>query len=261
MTKRDALPADGLRFLRDLWHAGGTGGLNWHLHAYYRRAQWQDTTAQLELFLNQLTPGSSQLLLIGASAGWMMPPSWLQRFKHIDTYDIDPLASRLFDWRHGKALRTRGIRVQHHRQDALRTLGDVLQQHPEACVWFDNLLGQHRFRVRDEVQAEQEIAALKESLQGRNWGSVHDLYSGPTHDMRWTPRIASLTRAGVDNSRIDSQHTQALLQEVGAKDVWVDHLTAQVFPQHTTTTLIPWAFKDRYCHWLQAGWVTPNRIT
>ena len=248
-------------FVRDLWHAGGTGGLNWHVHAYYTQGRWQDTTAQLETFLNQLTPGSSHLLLIGASAGWMMPPSWLLRFKHIDAYDIDPLASRLFDWRHGKSLRARGLSVQHHRQDALRTLGDVLNQFPDACVWFDNLLGQHRFRVGDEVMAEQEIAALKEKLQVRHWGSVHDLFSGPTHDMQWTPRIASLTRAGVKNSRIDNLQTQALLHEVGAKDVWVDHLTSEVFPQNTTTTLIPWAFKDHHCHWLQAGWVTPTRIS
>jgi len=261
MTKRHALPARALRFLRDLWHAGGTGGLSWHVHACCTRVPWQATVAQLESVLNQFTPGSSHLLLIGASAGWMLPSSWLQSFKHIDAYDIDPLASRLFDWRHGHMLRSQGICVQHHRQDALHTLSELLNRHPQACVWFDNLLGQHRYRVRDEVQAEQDIAALKEKLQGRHWGSVHDLYSGPTHDMQWTRRIAALTRAGVDNSRIDSQHAQDLLREVGAKGVWVDHLTCQVFPQNTTTTLIPWAFKDRYCHWLQVGWVAPTPAT
>jgi hypothetical protein len=110
--------------------------------------------------------------------------------------------------------------------------------------------------VRDEVRAEQDLAALKDTLQGRPWGSVHDLYSGPTADsISWTPRITTLTRAGVDNSRIDSPYTQALLREVGATDVWVDHLTAHVFPQGTATTLIPWAFKHHHCHWLQAGWV------
>lgn len=245
-------------FVRDLWHAGGTGGLNWHVHAYYTRAQWQATVAQLEDFLNRVRPGSTHLLLIGASAGWMMPPGWLQRFKRIDAYDIDPLAAHLFDWRHGKTLRAQGITVQHHRQEALLQLHDVLPRHPQACVWFDNVLGQHRYRVRDEVRAEQDLAALKDTLQGRHWGSVHDLYSGPTQDNRaWMSRIAALTRAGVDNSHIDSQHTQTLLHEVGAKDVWVDHLTAQVFPPGTATTLMPWAFKDQYCHWLQAGWVTP----
>ena len=243
-------------FVRDLWHAGGTGGLNWHAHAFYTYAQWQATVAQLEAFLHQVSPRSAHLLLIGASAGWMMPPSWLQRFKRIDAYDIDPLAARLFDWRHGKTLRAQGIDLQHHRQDALLTLRDVLQRHPNACVWFDNLLGQHRYRVRDEVQTEQELAALKETLHGRHWGSVHDLYSGQTQDTQWLSRIASLTRTGVDNSHIDSQLSQTLLREVGAKGVWADHLTAQVFPSGTATMLIPWAFKNQYCHWLQAGWVS-----
>ena len=244
---------------RDLWHAGGTGGLNWHVHAYATRSQWLGTIAEMDRFLQRIRPNTKELVLIGASAGWMMPPNWLARFDRIDAYDIDPLAAHLFRWRHGQSLRAQGIELVMHRQDALTSLPELLQRHPQACLWFDNLLGQHRYRVRDEVRAEQEIAALKHQLHGRSWGSVHDLYSGPTQDMAWAVRIKSLTRDGVDASQLDNQQAQALLQDVGAKDVWSDHLSTQVFPPGTATTLIPWPFKDQHCHWLQAGWVAPTR--
>ena len=240
---------------RDLWHAGGTGGLNWHVHAYASSSKWLGTSSEIERFLQQVRPNAKDLVLVGASAGWMMPPSWLARFERIDAYDIDPLAAHLFRWRHGKVLRTHGVALHMHRQDALASLPKLLQRHPDACLWFDNLLGQHRYRVRDEVQAEQEITALKHQLKDRSWGSVHDLYSGPTQHMAWADRITPLTRAGVDAGQLDSRQAQVLLQDVGAKDVWSDHLTTGVFPPGTATTLIPWPFKDHHCHWLQAGWV------
>jgi hypothetical protein len=249
-----------LGLLGDLWHAGGTGGLNWHVHAYSASRAWLGTISEIARFLQQVQPQAHELVLVGASAGWMMPPSWLSRFDRIDAYDIDPLAARLFRWRHGESLRAHGIALHMHRQDALASLPELLQRHPRACLWFDNLLGQHRYRVRDEARAEQEITDLKHQLQGRNWGSVHDLYSGPTQHMAWADRITTLTRAGVDAGQLNSQQAQTLLQDVGAKDVWSDHLTSQVFAPGTPTTLIPWRFKDHHCHWLQAGWVQGRKL-
>ena len=55
-------------WLRDLIHAGGTGGLNWHLHAYYSCQRWQPTVQLIEQFLAQVTPSSDHLVLIGGSA-------------------------------------------------------------------------------------------------------------------------------------------------------------------------------------------------
>ena len=153
--------------LRDLLNAGGTGGLNWHVHAHYAQARWQPTLHLIEQFLANVTPQSEHLLLIGGSAGWMMPHSWLRRFKRIDAYDIDPLAQSLFNWRHGRALRHSNTQITHHRQDAMVHLPDILAQHPQASIWFDNMLGQHRYRIRNEVQVEQDLSALKTTLTGQ----------------------------------------------------------------------------------------------
>lgn len=243
-------------FLRDLIHAGGTGGLNWHVHAHYSRKRWQPTIQLIEEFLTPIKPHSDHLLLIGGSAGWMMPPSWLARFKRIDAFDIDPLAPWLFKWRHGRRLQMQGTEVIAHRQDALLTLPELLQQHPNACIWFDNVLGQHRYRLRDEARVERELAQLKTTLQGRHWGSLHDVLSGPTDGRLLPAGLSVWSHHTLAKQATDAAFSQKLLASVGAQEVWQDHLTAQVFSPNTQTTWMPWAFKPTYWHWLQAGWVS-----
>jgi hypothetical protein len=242
--------------IRDLIHAGGTGGLNWHVHAHYSRERWQPTVQLIDQFLAQVTPPSDHLVLIGGSAGWMMPSSWLARFKRIDAYDIDPLAHWLFNWRHGRRLQAQGIELEHHRLDALEVLPEILSAHASACIWFDNVLGQHRYRIRDEARVERELADLKTTLKGRHWGSLHDVWSGPT-DGRLLPAGLNVWSHHVTAKQgLDGAFSQKLLASVGAKDVWQDHLTGHVFGPHTQTTWMPWAFKANYWHWLQAGWVS-----
>jgi hypothetical protein len=233
-------------------HAGGTGGLNWHLHARQSLPLWQPTLREIEIFLLNLSIEERHLILIGGSAGWMMPTEWLARFERIDAYDIDPMASLLFGWRHGRHLRAQGITLQHHRLDALAHLDAILRQHPHACVWFDNLLGQHRYRVRDEAQVERDLSALRVTLSGRSWGSLHDVLSGPT-DGR-TPSDWRHDR--VQEKNLSGDFSQSLLRSVGASGVWQDHQTEHVLPVNTATVWIPWAFRPTHWHWLQAGWVS-----
>ncbi|NCW39445.1 MAG: hypothetical protein EBV79_04325, partial [Betaproteobacteria bacterium] len=55
-------------WLRDAWRAGGTGGLNWHLHAAASQARWHNTQQQIDRWLARVQPTQRQLLLIGGSA-------------------------------------------------------------------------------------------------------------------------------------------------------------------------------------------------
>ena len=187
-----------------------------------------------------------------------MPTQWLTQFTRIDAYDIDPLAQSLFNWRHGRALRHSNTLITHHRQDAMAHLPDVLAQHPQASIWFDNMLGQHRYRIRDEALVESELLALKSTLAGRDWGSVHDLLSGPTLITQSTDsRIQNLIQ-NVYPKDMDVTYNQSLVQSLQAQGIWFDHLTSHVFADDIPTTLIPWEFKTNYWHWLQAGWQTPR---
>ena len=242
--------------LRDLVDAGGTGGLNWHVHAFQSQKRWQPTVAHIEHFLVRCQPHHTHLLLMGCSAGWMMPTAWLTQFTQIDAYDIDPLAQRLFNWRHGRALRNSQTHITHHRQDAMEHLPELLAKHPQASIWFDNMLGQHRYRIRDEVQVEKDLRTLKTTLAGRDWGSLHDLLSGPTLATRARNLRLQDIRHNIYPRDMDAAFNQSLVQSLQAQGIWFDHLTSHVFADDAPTTLIPWEFKPHYWHWLQAGWVT-----
>jgi hypothetical protein len=271
VNRIDHHPLAGLAgWLRDLANAGGTGGLNWHVHAARSLSRWLPTRELIAQFLAQVQPTQTHLLLIGCSAGWMLPTPWLQRFKRIDIYDIDPLVPFLFGLRHGRTLKAQGIEVQHHRLDAIAHLPILLQNHPDSCLWFDNVLGQVGFRLGDEDMAERQLGQLKTMLKGRAWGSLHDVYSGPIDPALPTPGYDTMVLTRLDDLPEEQAQVslagqvmkhpdaaQALLTSLNATGVWHDHSTQTVFAVNTATTMIPWAFKPHYWHWLQAAWVKP----
>ena len=200
MSRIDHHPLAGLSsWLRDLANAGGTGGLNWHVHAARSLQRWLPTRELIAQFLTHVQPTQTHLLLIGCSAGWMLPTPWLQRFKRIDIYDIDPLVPFLFGLRHGRQLKALGIDVQHHRLDAIANLPALLKDHPDACLWFDNVLGQVGFRLGDEDMAERQLGQLKTLLKGRAWGSLHDMYSGAIDPAQPLPRLDTKVLTRLDD--------------------------------------------------------------
>lgn len=212
-------------------------------------------------WLDGTQPASSELLLIGGSAGWMMSSRWLQRFARVVLVDIDPYAPRLFRFNHGRAMNASGTVLQFERLDAMAALEPLLNRYPAASVFFDNVLGQHLYRVRDLEQAERELDQIATRLAGRDWGSVHDLFSGPVDPLRVpaSPQMqfdalrdaAGLTAAGLRDTPLHLK----LLAQVGGSGDWMDHLTSGVFPVDTPSRLIAWPFLPGYAHWLQAGWV------
>ena len=117
------------------------------------------------------------------------------------------------------------------------------------------MLGQHRYRVRDEVRTERELQALQQRLAGRTWGSVHDLYSGASALSLDEARFRQLQQRDIRADQVDAAFMQTLLLQSQAQGVWNDHCTAVVFPARTATWLMPWEFRPGYWHWLQAGWV------
>lgn len=239
-----------------------TGGLRWHWRAWLRRRYWSSTTRQISDWLASVPVRSSQLLLIGGSAGWMMSGRWLQRFERIHLVDLDPLAPLLFRMNHGSTLKSAGTTLSFTQMDGVAQLETLLAAHPQATVFFDNVLGQHRFRVSDLVQAEAELERIALRLQGRDWGSVHDLFSGPTDPMQRSPQAVMSFESGRDAAGLyveglrDIHLHRRLLEEVGGTPDWMDHLTTGIFPQGVPTRLMAWQFQSRYAHWLQAGWVS-----
>ena len=236
-----------------------TGGMAWHWLAWRSQARWAPTSNAIEQWLltnaqafkPNHTENQPSLLLIGASAGWMMSSHWLQKFARVDTFDIDPWASMLFKWRHGKALQASRTALHCHQCDALQDLNVLLSANPKACVFFDNVLGQLRFQnsASDWQQVERRLKQLKVQLKGREWGSLHDRMSGKT---------TQLIQANSDLPvRHPDWHDQQWLTHLDAQSPWLDHLTQDVFPNDLSVTDFAWNFSANYRHWLQAGWVRP----
>jgi len=242
-----------------------TGGFFWHWQAWRSQANWRPTVEALEDWLQLQTKdkSSDSLVIIGASAGWMMPTNWLCQFKEVHTFDIDPLAAPLFRWRHGQNLRRSGTALTCHTQNALSDLPSLLSDHSKACIFFDNVLGQLRFTDSEVQSTEKNISQIVKCLKGREWGSVHDRMSGPvskvlkldrgTNGAHGTHGLWPETSGHLDKS----DEAQKWLSQINAQSPWLDHLTDHVFDKTTAVHNFAWAFKPNYWHWLQAGWVKP----
>ena len=236
-----------------------TGGIAWHWLAWRSKARWAPTSHAIEqwLLLNAQAfkpvevQGQPSLLLIGASAGWMMSSQWLEQFARVDAYDIDSLAAVLFKWRHGAALKAADTELHCHTRDALQDLPSLLSSHPKACVFFDNVLGQWRFQnlATDWQLVERRLKQFKVLLKGREWGSIHDRMSGPTTNL--IQHISDLPIRHAD------WHDQKWLTQLDAQSPWLDHLTNAIFPAGLAVQDFAWNFSPNYRHWLQAGWVRP----
>ena len=231
-----------------------TGGLHWHWRAWRAESRWANTRAQIEDWLLAQPVASEHLILIGASAGWMMSSAWLSRYRSVQTWDIDPLAAPLFRWRHGATLKAHGVGLECLTGDALTQLPKLLREQPLASIFFDNVLGQLRFQNRHIAQTEKRLHAITQALRGRHWGSVHDHLSGPVL-RAWPAQGVPSAQSSVQGEAHDGLDTQNWLIAMGAQSPWLDHLTAAVFPPGTVLTHLAWPMKQRYWHWLQAGWV------
>ena len=242
---------------------GVSGGWLWHWRAWQAQVRWSATTQQIARWLGGVSPGSTELLLIGASGGWMMSSAWLQRFRSVRAFDLDRWSAPVFRYRHGVALQQSRTTLVYQQLDALRYLPQLLRTYPEAFVLFDNVLGQLRFVSNRLDAAEAQLHAITRLLRGREWASVHDAYSGrvgaatlaqgttPILGPLQTVRPRSVAGALPQFSTAERQWCA----QMGVQGAWLDHLTAGVFPAGTPIQHMAWPFSRDYRHWLQAAWV------
>ena len=130
-----------------------SGGLRWHWRAWRSQARWQGARDQIAQWLACVPTRRSELLVLGASAGWMLPSAWLSRFERVDLWDIDPWAPTLFARRHGAALQAAGVRWTYHRGDALADLPTLLQEHPKAAIFLTTCWASCAFMRRRALRA------------------------------------------------------------------------------------------------------------
>ena len=280
--KRYSLGRIALDWLKDALHAQETGGLSWHMSAWLSRKRWEPTQKSIDDFLMRHQVSQSELLLIGGSAGWMMSSSWLSQFKKIKVIDIDPLAPLFFYINHGKSLRKSGTAWEFERRDGIRELSLLIKEYPESFIWFDNVLGQQCFKLKDEDLVLRQLKHIKVILKNSHWGSIHDWLSGPVDEsLAQSPSTSCLSgnansiafgkTKDTENTDPNSlilnnqemrfdEGTQILLNQVNATGEWQDHLSAEVFSDYQSCQLFPWYFKPAYCHFLIASFIQPEEM-
>ncbi len=224
--------------------------LRWHLRGWRSQSRWAGTRAAIADWLAQAPEGHNDLLLFGASAGWMMDDAFLARFRRIDAIDFESASAPLFKFNHRRVIARHRIEVRFHDAEALSRLEEFLSMRPQALVLFDNLLGQYTLTCPNVAQAEATLSGLPARLAGRPWGSVHDAISGPGRALALAQEPAAMAlHAG------QPWPEESLLDAVGASGQWRDHLTRTVLPVSAQSRLLPWQLAPGYWHWLQAGWV------
>ena len=141
--------------------------------------RWRRTRSAIAQWLAQAPGGFDDLLLLGASAGWMMDDAFLGRFRRIDAIDFEWASSPLFRLRHAGVIVSRRIRVTFHRVEALDHLEQLLALRPQALVLFDNVLGQYTLTCRDIERAERTLSDLPRRRRGLTCAPLHYSLSAP----------------------------------------------------------------------------------
>ncbi|MCX8504023.1 MAG: hypothetical protein EBU34_08095 [Alphaproteobacteria bacterium] len=226
-----------------------SGGPVWHWRALWRQWRWAGFKSELAIHLEQWKPPSEHLLLMGPSAGWCLPSSFLTRFKFIDAVDIDPLAPALFRFNHGLALARAGTSLTFHKMNLFKAFDSILEAYSEHAILFSNVLGQHLFHDEDQARAQATIEAVKLSLSKRYWASFHDRLSGAYPQGKEFPHAQSAKHA------IESA---TLASDLGLSGQWLDHLTVNVLPEGTERHLMAWPLLADWLHIVEFGSVRPR---
>ena len=237
-----------------------TGGGGYHRHARkMRESYWRSFRREVEQWLIEWNPSAQTLVLVGPSAGYCLPDSFLARFEKLIAFDLDPEAEPRFralhpavsesgrlSWRRGDALG-----LIEGSSDSCELLREVRRQEGSVAVLFCNVLGQARFHWEDPEEdpgfkdwtARMQVFLTKIPV----WASFHDRFSGQLRPMeaRWNLKTSPALQGGW--SRFLSGAVQP-----GCEDrELLDHLTDTFIPEDSSRVILRWEFAPGVFHWIE----------
>lgn len=246
--------------IRALFNAAG--GLPYHLLALrHRKHLWTAYRLRVGEVLAQWSPPQRDLLVVGPSAGWLLPSSFLEQFQIVYAVEPDPVARWL--------LRRRFPRVawqmvtedyftpagRHLWRDNLARLFDDF---PTQAILFSDFLGQLWGLYPDAVarafngQPVETAAftawkrALCAHLAGRSWCSTHD-------------RLVTSHRPGVEH--LAAAHALSLADLAAALNAApesiADALTEGIVPAGARQYAI-WQRKPDHWHAMEMAWAVDS---
>ena len=218
-----------------------SGGLRWHLRAFRHRRIHDSFRRDIGKFLQSWDHDSKELLVVGPSAGWFLPKSFLLRFSRLVLIDLDTSAPFFFRLRHGRALRKGGVDIDWILEDFVECLPRVLSMYRDPAVLFCNVLGQ---LALERTDAEARLVELPALLTEYRWASFHD---------RFSARVAVEAPSGEKAFTSVLPMDGTMLQNLGYSGEWCDHGTGGILPVGAIKCYLPWRIEPRRLHWIEAG--------
>jgi hypothetical protein len=216
--------------------AGPTGGLAYHFNALrFRRHLWSPLLRDVRQWLeHDWNPKERELLIFGPSAGWTIPPSFLEKFEKVICVEPDPVARAILRLRFRKTrfemISNPNILPWFSKADCFR---NVLNQHKNASVLFANLLGQLPLLWSvANVSRDRAVAARHDflsELRGRTWASYHDIISARAQINSTAPRMIELI-----NTSTNETTQKIALQFFSENTNVVDHETLWLSENYKT---------------------------
>ena len=230
-----------------------TGGLAYHYKAWrYRRLLWDSHRFGTAQWLQGWRTYHCHLILIGPSAGYSLPRSFLEKFERLTALDPDPISARLFQ------SRFKGLNVQWSRQDYFHQkngrlwpegLFHLREEYDQAVFLFCNFLGQLPLTT---VGFEESLDLWRKNwlvfLQNSEWASFHDLWS--TDQPLPTQEPWQASKKGLQDS----------IQRFAPKDfkgTIRDHLTENLFNDSCHRSQWLWHLKPGQTHCIEG--VRPSK--
>lgn len=169
----------------------------------FRKKLWRPFAEHIDEWLESWNPQSSELLLLGPSAGYCLPKRFLSRFHRVIFVEPDPVARLFFRQKYFTELfRSKNMRSI-ELFNALRSTRSLtasnalldpspvkflklIESFPNAAVLFSNVLGQLSLYAEELASKSKRPwclnpGAIENVLANRNWASFHDRLSGAGH--------------------------------------------------------------------------------
>lgn len=222
------------------------GGLAYHLRAVrYRDGLWRPLRDALATWLSEWRPTERHLILVGPSAGYTLPMTWLGQFERLTALEPDPLAMWLFRRRIKRDTNSVPLTLlsDDHLVDDPARFVSLAKAHPDAAILFCNVVGQLRHLIdsNDDCRLAAVKQAVRSAIEGRSWATYHDRVSGAAR-----PKIAD-TGLRV-SQRLTDEELSALYVATDTQVTLFDHATDGVFPAQLPHSYFAWQLTPGYVH-------------
>lgn len=227
-----------------------TGGAFYHKKAQQFAAHWTEYKVHVEAFLTQWDCGTDTLLLIGPSGGYSLPSEFLNQFKTIHAFDIDPAAKNQFfiqhncdhlTWHNKDAFGVEAQRI------STQALAKILNQYPLASVLFCNVLGQLPLAAPRTFSSPLALkafsAGLEKLLKGRSWASYHDIFSSQ----------GALPKDMLEKIYRIPPELVTVAQRAQGSVEFTDHLTSGLFERANNKRYFFWQITNKDFHLIEGA--------